>query len=356
MTVSPTARHVRLESRAAAWIEDPFVQHVVAHGFASAEVNVSIRLGGASAAGVTLCVTYATAAGAMVGRSTAKCAAGAATCSAPSAVVHHPTLWSPRSPVQYTAAVRLLDTATNAVLDEDLITFGLRRLEVVNNSHWKLNGAYLFLHGYGDDSVYPLTYAPPANETFYAERLRFAKSLGFNYVRPHSHILPAQYFRAACAQGVLISAEFPLGFGGPGKACWPHAMEEWIAIIKQLRNFPCVFDYTMANEQPWNTDTGVGIANRMYAAAKSLDPQRPVLTSDGMVPAAGVLPNNFGPEDFRTTGFSDSLPLDPDPSPENQHIFAIKQPMVAPVINHVSSPQLSLVPWLRFINRINGSK
>ena len=50
-------------------------------------------------------------------------------------------------------------------------------------------------------------------------------------------------------------------------------MEEWSAIIKQLRNYPCVLDYTMANEQPWNGTSGVGIANRMYATAKSLDPQ-----------------------------------------------------------------------------------
>lgn len=95
----------------------------------------------------------------------------------------------------------------------------------------------------------------------------------------------------------------------------------------------------MANEQPWNITSGVGIANRMYAAAKSLDPQRPVLTSDGMVPAAGVLSNNFGPEDFRTTGFSDHLPLDPEPSAQNRHTFAIKQAMVAPVINHEMSVQ-----------------
>jgi hypothetical protein len=148
------------------------------------------------------------------------------------------------------------------------------------------------------------------------------------------HILPAEYFQAACAEGFLISAEFPLGFGGPAKACWPHAMEEWSAIIKQLRNYPCVLDYTMANEQPWNVTSGVGIANRMYETAKSLDPTRPVLTSDGMVPAAGALASNFGPEDFRTTSFRDNLPLNPDPAPEDQHIFAIDQPMMAPVIDH----------------------
>ena len=70
----------------------------------------------------------------------------------------------------------------------------------------------------------------------------------------------------------------------------------------------------------------------MYATAKSLDPQRPVLTSDGMVPAAGALPSGFGPEDFRTTSFRDNLPITPHPLPVNQHIFAIKPPMMKGVL------------------------
>lgn len=52
--------------------------------------------------------------------------------------------------------------------------------------------------------------------------------------------MPAEYWEAACEEGFLVSAEFPLGFGGPARPCWPHAMEEWTAIIKQLRNYPCV--------------------------------------------------------------------------------------------------------------------
>ena len=111
--------HVRLESRGVAWIEDPFVQQVVAEDLGSADVNVSVGLGGdTSATAVMLNVTYATAAGATVGRATVKCPAGATACSVPSARLASPALWSPRSPVQYTAAVQLLAAATGAVLDE----------------------------------------------------------------------------------------------------------------------------------------------------------------------------------------------------------------------------------------------
>ena len=66
---------------------------------------------------------------------------------------------------------------------------------------------------YGDDAIYPMTIAPPTNFSFYLERLKLAKSFGFNYVRHHTNILPNEYFEAACEVGMLIQAEFPM-FGG----------------------------------------------------------------------------------------------------------------------------------------------
>ena len=36
----------------------------------------------------------------------------------------------------------------------------IRKLETVGY-HWKLNGKWLFLHGYGDDSIYPMFVSPP---------------------------------------------------------------------------------------------------------------------------------------------------------------------------------------------------
>eukprot|EP01043_Picozoa_sp_COSAG02_P000943 COSAG02_NODE_19_length_53976_cov_37.338512_25_plen_74_part_00 len=40
--------------------------------------------------------------------------------------------------------------------------------------HWKLNGKWLYLHGYGDDSIYPMFTSPPLNHSFYKERLEFS--------------------------------------------------------------------------------------------------------------------------------------------------------------------------------------
>jgi hypothetical protein len=87
------------------------------------------------------------------------------------------------------------------------------KLEKVDGYRWKLNGAYQYLFGYGDDSIYPATIYEPVNKSFYAERLKLTRGLGFNWVRHHSHILPIEYFDAACEAGTMVSAEFPLGYG-----------------------------------------------------------------------------------------------------------------------------------------------
>ena len=62
-----------------------------------------------------------------------------------------------------------------------------------------------------------MTTSPPVNFSFYRERLRVpAETLGMNFVRHHSHILPIEYFDAACDAGMMVSAEFPLAYGGAG--------------------------------------------------------------------------------------------------------------------------------------------
>lgn len=243
------AGHVRLESRAAAWIVFPHVQHDLVTP-REASVNVSIEIGTANAAPpppLTLRVTYVDPAGKTVGTGGGTC--GAKTCNVADQVLEAPALWSPDSPTQYTAHIELL-TTQQELLDTVDVKFGIKKLEVVDGSHWKLNGHYQYLFGYGDDSIYPTTMSEPVNHSFYAARINLTRSLGFNFVRHHSHILPIEYFDAACEAGLMVSAEFPLGYGGaagscPGDGCDAMLKHEWVSIIKQIRNHPCVFDYTM---------------------------------------------------------------------------------------------------------------
>ena len=181
-----------------------------------------------------------------VGQVHATCSS-ANVCNVPNIAVNAPQLWSPRSPVLHTALLQLVDS-TGTIYDSATVRVGLKRVEIIG-IHWKLNGEWLYLYGYGDDSIHPMSIAPQLNFSFYLGRLKIAKDLGFNYVRHHTNVLPDEYFAAACAVGIIVQAEFPMfggrdGCSGATFACDKNAVyfEEWRATILRLRNHPCVFD------------------------------------------------------------------------------------------------------------------
>ena len=133
----------------------------------------------------------------------------------------------------------------------------------------------------------------------YTKHLRYAKGLGFNFARHHSTVLPIEFWDAACEVGLFMSAQFPIGessgnsgFEGtcPGDGCNAMLLHEWRAMVKQLRNHPCVFDYTMDNEAPLLEHP---FAMSLYNAAAELDPGRYVNTADG----AGVIQGKGCPDD-----------------------------------------------------------
>jgi beta-galactosidase/beta-glucuronidase len=311
--------HVRLESRPKAWIVDPHIQHGVSASLDSATINASITIGGGGGGGgLSLRVTYAiSATNATVGQVHATCSS-ANVCNVSNIAVNAPQLWSPRSPVLHIALVQLIDS-TGAIYDSVSVRFGLKRFEIVG-IHWKLNGEWLYLHGYGDDSIYPMSIAPPLNFSFYLERLTIAKGLGFNYVRHHTNVLPDEYFAAACAVGIMVQAEFPMfggrdGCSGATFACDKNAVyfEEWRATILRLRNHPCVFDYTMNNEGPLENHE---FAMTLYNMAKKLDPSRLVSTSDGISDdgnsnhsASQGNTSQDNPFDFLTPGYGEATVL-----------------------------------------------
>lgn len=345
--------HVRLEARSNdGWMIDPWIRHAVADSFKTATLNATITVSSVTKQPLVLRASFLDGKNKTVGNASSSCEFGAAgqavtSCSIPDIQVDSPALWSPRSPVQYTALLELV-TASGVVVDHQSVKFGIRRLDTIGY-HWKLNGLSLYLHGYGDDSIYPETVSPPLNRSLYASRLSFAKSLGMNFVRHHSHILPDEYFEAACEAGMLISAEFPIAYGGilaecPGTGCDSFYESQWASAIRRLRNYPCVFDYTMNNEKIAMHD-----AQKLYAIAKGLDPTRPVNTADGVFSKGKGNPAGFeklmNPEDFRPVQFNlGQIPMG-DP-----HQFQIIGTPPVPIINHEMG---NFVTWPRLDDQIS---
>ena len=118
--------------------------------------------------------------------------------------------------------------AAGAAVDSASARFGVRTV-VTDGYKLMLNGNRIYLAGYGDDSVYPLTVAPPRTKAEYAGKLQFAHEHGFNFVRHHSHTLPTEYFDAADEAGVMISPELPCAYGSYFAAANATGQELYLA-------------------------------------------------------------------------------------------------------------------------------
>ena len=88
-----------------------------------------------------------------VGHSRTACVGGS-TCTSSMVSLSNPPLWSPDTAEnQHTARITLA-TANGEVLDSASVRFGVRKFEIIGY-HWKLNGAWLYLHGAQPDPCEP---------------------------------------------------------------------------------------------------------------------------------------------------------------------------------------------------------
>ena len=140
--------HVRLESRAAAWLSDPHVQFELnAPQYTSASLNTTVTVGKTAVAfpqKLSLEVAYLDAQNRTVGSASAiRCTPPV--CTSDSTTLQSPALWSPASPALHVAVI-VLKGEGEVVLDTRRVTFGLRELST-SGAHFKLNGIYLYLQG-----------------------------------------------------------------------------------------------------------------------------------------------------------------------------------------------------------------
>ena len=86
--------------------------------------------------------------------------------------------------------------------------FGMREI-TTRGRVLLLNGKPLYLRGYGDDNVEVLTGVPPSSKQTISDRVKLARSFGFNAVRFHSMVPTEPFFEAADEAGLLVMAELP---------------------------------------------------------------------------------------------------------------------------------------------------
>jgi hypothetical protein len=118
------------------------------------------------------------------------------------AAIRDPHLWSPTKPNLYVATIQLF--RGEVPVDEMAIRFGMRKIEA-KDQRILLNGKPIFLRGFGDDAIEPLTGFPPASKEVYRKRFETAKKYGFFFVRYHSWCPPPECFEAAAMSVVVLA-------------------------------------------------------------------------------------------------------------------------------------------------------
>lgn len=193
-------------------------------------------------------------------------------------VVADPLLWGTDSPHLYSATATL--QGERGAVDEDAVTFGIRRLQVDPHHGLRINGRTVKLRGacvHHDNG--PLGAATP--DAAEDRRIRLLKQAGFNAIRSAHNPLSRAMLDACDRHGVLVMDELTdtwtraktafddsVGFADRWRA-------DVAALVAKDRNHPSVIMYSIGNEiLELATPAGSAWSRRLAERFRTLDPTR----------------------------------------------------------------------------------
>jgi len=208
-------------------------------------------------------------------------------------VVSSPRLWSPDTPVLYTARTEII--AGGDAVDAVETPFGIRSIRFDAKTGFTLNGVGMKLKGTCvHHDLGPLGAA--SYDRAEERKVEILKASGYNAIRT-SHNPPAPGLLEACDRlGMLVIDE---AFDCWHKGKRPHdyhvAFDGWWrrdldALVLRDRNHPCVIMWSIGNELEERAEPeGARIARELADYVRSLDPTRPVTAAiNGVDPWRGT--------------------------------------------------------------------
>jgi beta-galactosidase len=192
----------------------------------------------------------------------------------------NPELWSPDSPVLYTA-VTMIEDAPGGLLDSVSTRFGIRSIAFSTNGFF-LNGENTLLRGacmHHDNGPLGAAAFDRAEE----RRVELMKASGFNSIRC-AHNPPSPAFLEACDRlGILVIDEaFDMWKRAKNPQDYHRFFEEWWkkdvkSMVLRDRNHPSIIMWSTGNEipergEPEGAETSAKLADFIH----ELDPTRPV--------------------------------------------------------------------------------
>ena len=210
--------------------------------------------------------------------------------------VANPELWSPDTPVLYTAESKVYEG--NTLKDEYTTRFGIRTLEIVPGKGFFLNGKLTKFKGVcNHHDLGPLGGA--VNDAAIRRQIRILKDMGCNAIRT-SHNMPAPELVEACDEmGMMLMVESFDEWKSAKMANGYHKIfDEWVEkdltnLIRHYRNNPSIVMWCIGNEVPdqWNGNNGPKLSRMLQDICHREDPTRPVTC--GMDQVSCVLANGF---------------------------------------------------------------
>jgi beta-glucuronidase len=192
-------------------------------------------------------------------------------------------LWSPDTPVLYTADISLLQNGSK--IDDQAERFGIREVRV-EGTNILLNGNPLIIKGTNRYDAYD-RFGPNPPEKLLREELALMKSVGINTIRVHYPASP-QVLSLLDEYGIMLFEEIPLNWWGliwggipsiGGEAeqnldILDQAKSALTEMVARDKNHPCIIIWSMANECATKNDVGITVMRELLRLAKALDPTR----------------------------------------------------------------------------------
>ena len=216
--------------------------------------------------------------------------------------------WSPDAPNLYGLVVSV--RKGGQILDRRYTRFGWREFTFRGNRQF-LNGKPLELRG---DSWHFLG-IPQMTRRYAWAWFRALKDAGGNAVRLHAQPYPSFYLDVADEMGVCVLDETAIWGSDAGHAYdapefWTRADDHVHRLVLRDRNHASVFGWSVSNEVAWCLAAKppalrdrLGHGWRTWlGTARTLDPTRPWVSTDGDGDAGGIMPTSVshyaGPKDI----------------------------------------------------------
>lgn len=190
--------------------------------------------------------------------------------------------WSPEDPNLYDIRFRLLDQGE--LLDEAGSYFAMREIRI-DGPNILLNGRPLYQRLILDQGYWKDSHLTPPDEEALIEDIEKIQALGYNGLRKHQKTEDERFLYWCDVKGMLVWSEVPAAYQFTDYAVTEFTAE-WVEIVKQNYNHPCIITWT-----PFNESWGVShiktersqqhFTEAIYHLTKSLDRYRPVIVNDG---------------------------------------------------------------------------